>query len=248
MVRIVDVKMAHVGGQTQFAITTYVDGVKQDEKLNFQGGFRLPGAVTMYRNPRLYSKYQKNEIKYPVKSIYLIQMGTRVFADFFIQLLNEVKAGESIRVQCLSSSGNPYLLRADDFEIGVYDETDKDDLKSDLPGHIIPAEVTTIATGDGGVLEASLGKPLLPGIRYVVTVSAISPNVITGEKWLFETRDEDPLPTNTNDGLAEGFNLVGVIDMKVTATRSPPLSEIDVRIEIDPRQSKPVEMMLVAVK
>ena len=64
--------------RTVFDITTFMDGAKKDEKLNFQKGFRLPGRLQKWREPYLYSEYQVDPIKYPVESQWMIQMNTTV--------------------------------------------------------------------------------------------------------------------------------------------------------------------------
>ena len=38
-------KLGYPGGQTVFDITTFMESVKVDEKLNYDQGFILPGAV-----------------------------------------------------------------------------------------------------------------------------------------------------------------------------------------------------------
>eukprot|EP00392_Amoebophrya_sp_AT5.2_P009519 g9547.t1 len=55
-------KLANMGGQTDFDITTFggTGTLKaMDEALNFRGGFRLPGYVEKARNPRIYSEYER---------------------------------------------------------------------------------------------------------------------------------------------------------------------------------------------
>merc|ERR1712216_622029 len=76
VVKVKDVLLGEGGGQTKFDITTFLDkipptgeqdAIKRDEKLSYEGGFRLPGKVDVISR-KLDSLYSIMPQRYPVKS------------------------------------------------------------------------------------------------------------------------------------------------------------------------------------
>eukprot|EP00971_Amphidinium_carterae_P055629 1096692-Amphidinium_carterae.1 len=78
------VRLGVEGGPTVFSLTTWRGGLlqagrwnpgtRQDEKLHFTDGFRLPGRF-LTRNPILYNDYSLNPLLYVVESDWFPQMG-----------------------------------------------------------------------------------------------------------------------------------------------------------------------------
>merc|ERR1719409_734888 len=56
----------------------------------------------------------------------------------------------------------------------------------------------------------------------------------------------DSLPSNTNDGVTPGFNLVPDFEFRVEVERSPPMAEVEVKIRLNPKGTAPTELQLVA--
>jgi len=108
---------------------------------------------------------------------------------------------------------------------------------------VIPSEVMSAKEGR---LVAEMKSNLRSQRQYRIVLHVVTPVSAPLETWRVETSDGGPLPTNTNDGLLEGFNLVSGMDMKVTAPRSPPMAEIEVSLLIDPQQTTPTSLVLVA--
>lgn len=113
-------KLANMGGQTDFDITTFggTGTLKaMDEALNFRGGFRLPGYVEKARNPRIYSEYERVADNYPIKSGFFVQMGSLCYADFHMMFSTAVLPGHTLTI-----NGSPYKMELRNFKITKYEK------------------------------------------------------------------------------------------------------------------------------
>lgn len=209
-----------------FDLTTYKGDVKVDQKLSFTGGFRLPGKIEVL-DSLLQSEYNLNSVLYPVKSLWRVQMGSPAVASFTIDMTYPVEKGESLLI-----SSPTYTIKLEGFSL-----TDSQTTK------VMRSEVISAKEGQ---LVVQLKDRLQSQRQYSVAMHVVTPVGAPLETWRIETSDAGPLPTNTNDGMLEGFNLVSGMDIKVTAPRSPPMAEIEVSLLIDPQQTTPTSLVLVA--
>lgn len=240
-----NVRLAKLGGNTEFDITTI--GVipasgqlgKIDEKLAFEDGFRLPGLISSVRQPIIYSEYRRNDLEYPVKSAFEVQMGALGYATFYLRFSTQVEPG-----QTLSLDGPTYNLQARNFRITKYDALKVDDFyQSEEADDVVPATVVQIS---GGLVRVVLGGTLVSDVAYAITVSTITPNEIS-ETWRFETSDGGALPTNTNDGVQGPFQgLVAPYVLRVVPIRQSPRARITCMLQIDPLNTVPFQMRIIA--
>jgi hypothetical protein len=80
-IAIVNIKLGYPGGQTVFDITTYMETVKVDEKINFNTGFVLPGTVHL-AEASVKSEYAMNPIKFPLESQWSVQLSSYIMASY----------------------------------------------------------------------------------------------------------------------------------------------------------------------
>jgi len=208
-------------------------GEKMDEKLHFRDGFRLPGRVQVPYQ-KIQNDYHRDPQRYPVQWLWDVQTGKPCYATFRFYLTRDSAAGHWIRIEA-----SPYEITAQEFFL-KHVETDED----------VGAEVTMLR---GGEFRARLKEPLLKDVLYQITVSAITPFDGYKERhggpvhWLIQTIDNSELPVTTNDRLTDQgeFLLVSQFGFKVTVPRSPPIAEIVVKIDLDPKGSAPTELKVV---
>merc|ERR1719313_2079496 len=79
-------------------------------------------------------------------------------------------------------------------------------------------------------------------------MSVTTPEVLDPHdaKWLLEVLDDNPLPVNTNDQLTPGFQLVKQTPFRILAPKSPPMSRVPVEVSLDPKETMPNELLVVA--
>merc|ERR1719486_859287 len=99
------------GGATTFDLTTYNGDTKVDQKLSFQGGFRLPGKITVL-DSLLQSEYNLNSALYPVKSLWRVQKGSPAVASFSMETTYPVDIGHSLII-----STPTYTLKLEGFSL-----------------------------------------------------------------------------------------------------------------------------------
>jgi len=234
-VGLVGLKLGQLGGRTLWdLVTRFNNGEQKDERLGFRGGdaersFRLPGRLTVV-SQQLACTYQQNPVAYPVPALWGARMHEMALAQFFFKLTQQGKFGDKIRLRA-----PPYTFYESEFE-----------LLDVITGVQVATEHDSIVYGE--IVEIIRG-PLWVNVEYRVSVTVMSPSVPNPEDamWSIEITDYlDPLPLNTNDALTKGFLLVDQLVVRVVAGRSPPMAEIDVELIIDPKATRPTELLVVA--
>jgi hypothetical protein len=230
------VKLGRGGGQTMFNLITYKDEtmtVKMDEKLEYTGGFRLPGKIDV-EGKTLKSKYANQRQLYPVKSLFQPRVNELAYAEFILMFSQPVNAGQVLIIACTGDGS--YELRAAPFVIIGKERVD--------------ASVEN-APGTLHTLQATLkpGRPstevaLQADTPYTVTFSCI-PKQGTND-WMFETSDSTLYPTNTNDGITTGFKPVEWMELTVAHERSPPRAIIPVTLNVNARSAVVLELLIIA--
>ncbi|CAD7959916.1 unnamed protein product [Amoebophrya sp. A25] len=243
------VKLANLGGQTDFDITTFggTGSIKaMDEALKFRNGFRLPGFIDKPRDPRIYSEYERVSDNYPIKSGFFVQMGSLCYADFHMRFSTAVLPGHTLYI-----NGAPYKTELRNFKITRYNKEEAPWFRSLDPTHEVPAQVSQVSAGSLTAVICPDGCAAQGGLQsmiyYSITVALVAPFQM-GETWTFKTFDGGALPTNTNDGQQGQLrpNIVSPYGLRVTAERRSPRARIEVKFEIDPVGTSPVEMQLIA--
>eukprot|EP00747_Dinoflagellata_sp_TGD_P114215 gnl/TRDRNA2_/TRDRNA2_171884_c2_seq2.p1 gnl/TRDRNA2_/TRDRNA2_171884_c2~~gnl/TRDRNA2_/TRDRNA2_171884_c2_seq2.p1 ORF type:complete len:1154 (-),score=217.53 gnl/TRDRNA2_/TRDRNA2_171884_c2_seq2:87-3071(-) len=260
-IRIDDFKLGRGGGQTEFDIFTRLNaGQKMDEAYNFLG-FRLPGRVTVLKK-QLLSIYQREPEKYPVASLWKPRMGEDARAVFQFKITMQANIGMHIYI-----ASPHYVLRGEGFKIIDIDKMmattttttttspliplpetttqEPVDLDSDAVDALVSSEVTKV---EDGQLTARLDGVLWTDVTYEVSFSCITAHVPDPQDsmWTVEIWDDGELPENTNDGLQEGFQLVHKVAFALTAGKSPPMANVIVELQVDPKGARPTELVLVA--
>eukprot|EP00927_Polykrikos_kofoidii_P043809 TRINITY_DN37909_c0_g1_i1.p1 TRINITY_DN37909_c0_g1~~TRINITY_DN37909_c0_g1_i1.p1 ORF type:complete len:2477 (+),score=440.02 TRINITY_DN37909_c0_g1_i1:179-7432(+) len=241
-VRIEGFRLGYVGGPTRWDIITRLsNGMKMDESLNFEGGFRMPGHLKVSEEflPTLTSFYKLAPNDYPVASLWGVRMGERALARFRFSITLRANIADMLRLQA-----PVYALGMEYFQLSKSSS-------NGIAGHIVTAEVVNRA---GGTLVAQLGEVLWPvssmdGIGYEVQVDVTTPQLPNPADgmWTIDILDGGPLPLNTNDGTTEGFALVDQIAFTVRPMgAAPPMAEVGIDLFIDPKTWAPTEAILVA--
>eukprot|EP00931_Biecheleriopsis_adriatica_P048558 TRINITY_DN28067_c0_g1_i1.p1 TRINITY_DN28067_c0_g1~~TRINITY_DN28067_c0_g1_i1.p1 ORF type:complete len:3244 (-),score=551.12 TRINITY_DN28067_c0_g1_i1:114-9845(-) len=249
-----DVLLGTGGGQTDISLTTWrgglfqggdwVPGIKQDERINYRGGFRLPGSVSVLYD-KLENTYHQDPLTYPEQSLWGSQMGRPAYAEFHFHLSIGAQVGHFLKVAAF-----PYEPTRTEFSL-VESPVGQGTSVSNavVVKKAIQFEITTVF---GGEIHARLLQPLIPYRRYELVVSVIAPTAEAAEahggpiKWFIETRDFGQLPTNTNDGVSREFPIVEEYGFVVQAPRSPPLAEIVVTLKITPALAQPTSLRVIA--
>jgi len=229
VIRLEKFKLGRIGGATKFDLITKLNnGLQMDEKLDYVGGFRLPGRVTVLEQ-KMYSDYQLNPSLYPVPSLWGSRMQEKARAVFIFSLTLQADIGTSIRM-----SAPPYFFIADYFQII--------DVATNAQVH------TQVLDRGHGRVRAVLHGPLWANAQWEIGVNVLTPSVPnpTDAMWTINILDTNPLPVNTNDALTEGFQLVYQLEFSVRAGRSPPEAEIQAELNFDPKGTLPNEILLVA--
>jgi hypothetical protein len=227
------VKLGKGGGQTVFHLRTMYAVKPQDEK-KFFPGFRLPGKVDVPLQ-RLDSKYSLNGDKYPIRRSWGVLLGDVATATFRFYLSLVVPYGSTLHI-----SGGLYNLRDtrgnQPGAFRLYDEHKKAN---------VPTELVRMSGNDR--LDTVFYE-LQRQIVYSVTIGCYAPSDTTFGNgfWRIELLDDNPLPLVTDDGMTEGFDLVTEYPFKVVVDRCPPSTIVPVRLDIEPNNTRPMELRVIA--
>lgn len=232
-IRLERFKLGRLGGPTKFDIITKLNnGEQMDERLNFEGGFRLPGRVTVV-DQQLYSEYKLNPLTYPVQSDWGPRMQETARAVFVFTLTIQANIDTKIKFRA-----PPYVFTTEYFK-----------LEEGNPASGTPMEVSaTVEKVGHGEATAKLNGPLWVNFEWKASMSVTTPSVPlpSDAMWSIEILDDNPLPVNTNDALTEGFTLVYQLVFSIRAGRSPPEAQIQAELNLEPRGTRPNEILLVA--
>jgi len=250
-----NVKLGTGGGQTDISLTTWVGGMlingewqpgtKRDEKMHFLDGFRLPGRIIV-RYDRLENNYHQNPGTYPVQASWSSQMGRPAYATFRFLLTRPAEIGHYLKIKA-----PPYELMR---RLFVLQEAPASILTSTLvQQRPVANDIAAVISGE---LHTRLNERMVPNQLYEVIVSVIAPNPVAVDnhggplKWILETTDNGPMPTNTNDGVSREFPIVEEYGFEVIPVmRAPPTAEVEVRLIITRGlrdRNAPTEMAVVA--
>jgi hypothetical protein len=242
-----DVRLGEVGGQTKFDIVTFAgkipptgeqDAIRVDERLDFTGGFRLPGKVEVVSR-KLDSLYSINQALYPVKSFldtFSPRVDERAKAEFEITMTRRTMAGSYLEVTCEGLTA--YALEDEGFLVQA------------PSGAQIPA---TARLNGRHQIRAQM-RPNMPATetafvantKYKIILFTI-PIAGTQNAWRFETTDDDPLyPSNTNDADIGSFSPVEAMTFKVEVPRAPPGALANVSLKIEESDVVIRQLMIIA--
>jgi len=251
-VNIAGVRLGRQGGQTDVQITTwkgglYQDGVwnpgqKQDERLRFTSGFRLPGRVLVPFS-RLFNDYDEDPLTYPVQSSWLPQMSRPAYAEFRFQLERIAEVGTSLVI-----SAPPYEPTMRRFSLR---QRPSAGASGGTAQRSVAAQVVSVS---GNALEAKLGERLVTSEIYEVVMSVIAPQPVAVQahgipiQWTIKTTDAPPpqLPVNTNDGVTDEFGIVEQLAFEVQVQHAPPTADVIVTIRFDPGLTVATELRVVS--
>lgn len=247
-----NVLLGKSGGQTDISITTWTGGLfqngawlpgtKQDERLAFRGGFRLPGKVEILYD-KLENTFQRDPFTYPEQSLWSTQMGRPAYAEFHFHISVAAQVGDFLMI-----SAAPYEPTRSIFTL-VESPIGQSISSQTTVKRAIPNEITTVF---GGAIHVRLLEQLVPFRRYEVVCSVVAPSAQAAEnhggaiQWFLETRDFGELPTNTNDGNSREFPIVEEYTFVVSAMRSPPLADIIVSLDVTPALAAPTSLRIIS--
>jgi len=248
-----NVRLGRQGGQTNFQLTSWKGGLwqsgdwkpgeKQDEKLNFVSGFRLPGR-TILSYEKLENDYHRDPLTYPVQAGWEALMSRPCYVEFQFQLTQRGEVGHFLRI-----SGRPYEATMRTFYVEKLPQLTATSSVSGATGERVAVELTNVRSSE---LRARLLQPLEPYTVYKTVLSVIAPSaqavVDYGGpiRWTIQTLDDGALPVNTNDGISRQFPIVEQYGFRVQAVRAPPMAEITVQLHVVPHVSAPTELKVVA--
>jgi len=250
-VRINSVKLGN-GGQTKFNLYTYLDetrAVKMDEQLEYSGGFRLPGKITI-AGKELKNKYKEERSLHPVKSLFQARVAELAKAEFTLLFSQPASAGQKLRIICQGEGA--YQLKANPFMIiekGLLDSSRQCTSPDWSQGGQVQTSVSSTANSAGIIATLMPGRPssdvaIKSDTPYLVVMQVV-PNQGTNT-WLFETTDGGQYPTNTNDGMTSGFLPVEQMSLQVQVARSPPKAFIEVTLDVKPGTAPVKKLMVIA--
>jgi hypothetical protein len=233
VLRIEGVRFGQPGGPTLFNLRTTKDGDVQDERLNFNKGFRLPGQFVVTKK-QLIEIHSTQPEKYPVQSLWGVRMGKAALAYFDVFVTRGAPSGCILRVQA-----PPYVL----FGEGFFLQRGRRHIDTDFT--LLDTEVLEV--GPSGLI-ARMGGSLPAGVVHTVVVPVTTPNIREAKAvdWDFEVLDGDALPLNTNDAETPAFPLVSDMGFHVSVVRSAPMMEVVVTMTIDPEAARPNAIRIVA--
>jgi len=246
VVKVKDVLLGEGGGQTKFDITTFLDkipptgeqdAIKRDEKLSYEGGFRLPGKVDVISR-KLDSLYSIMPQRYPVKSfinVFSPRVEERAKAEFEISFTRQTMAGSYLEV---SNEG-----------ITAYALDDEGFMVQGPSG----AEIPSLARLSGIHKVRAQMRPNMPAteiafqafVKYRIIIFTI-PIAGMQNSWRFETTDGGMYPSNTNDADIGSFSPVESMALTVKVPRSPPGAIVDVALNIVAGNAVIRQLMIIA--
>lgn len=245
------VLLGEVGGQTSVTISTWSGGMlqgdvwkpgeKQDEKLDFMGGFRQPGILSL-RYEYLYNDYMQDPVTYPVQSVLDVQMGRPCYAEFRFTLSYPVEAGSHLVVSAV-----PYLPST---HYVVLEESGQASTAG--AGESVARAIGFTVEAVDGELQILLLEDLIPDYLYRLVLSVIAPYpeevAAAGGPimWTIETRDAGMLPTNTNDAISTEFHIVEEFSGQVYALLAPPVAYINLIIRVRTQLASFTELRVTA--
>jgi hypothetical protein len=217
-IKIVDMKLGYPGGQTVFDITTFMESVKVDEKLNYDQGFILPGAVhLLYASVK--SKFATQPERYPVKSQWSVQLSSYSLEEYQLNTMDpepprpkQAEARFKLQLSRDAVENSTFLLRAAQFTIVSPDRFKLTHAEGGKEIRIRDLEVVTTTQVDeeNGVRRTLVLADSLRGIltehipafhALELVVSVVSPDASVVEAvrrdgdsrwrggWLLETRE-----------------------------------------------------------
>jgi len=226
-VRIVNVKLAVVGGLTKFDMRTYseIDSVV-DQKVGFTG-FRLPGSIKV-SDVAMTNKYKLAASMHPVRSRWPPQFGKTLSVFFTLTFSNSLVVGHLLQIQCPS-----YAIRREPFSI-----TDT------ISNALMPTEVSFVS---GAELHALLLVPLRSERAYRLNVQATAPVTrSTKDEWLIQVTDGSTLPVAHSFVELSGFPIIGELGLKVDAAKTPPAAYVEVSLLIVLGDARPTLITVIA--
>jgi hypothetical protein len=220
------------GGPTMFNLATYTGGSgggkKQDEKREFTEGFRLPGYITVSRS-KMESIYALDPGTYPIQSMWSPRLGVtaRVEVRFYTSIV--IPAGSTFHI-----NGDIYNLLTREFNL-----VDQSKLTQ------VPVSLWRLVGNDARYI---VNMDIRTNVMYAVQFYVVAPTDVSqgNGNFLLEFTDDEALPIATQDSRTEGFQLVVEMDFKVTVERSPPSTLIPLKLNIDPKGSRPTELQVYA--
>merc|ERR1719331_3491313 len=217
-----NIRLGRLGGQTSMTIQTWADGRMRDlidEVVSFKKGFRLPGEI-LTESPLLNSKYTESFHDYPLAAMYPAQIEVMSRARLVIMFTQEVKAQERLFIECFGEA--PYAILDMMVKVTQLDQ-------------IVELERRRLENSKmQAILEPSKGRKdiaLVPAEPVELDFWVIP----TGGQnlWKFSPYDNKPLPTNTNDGIEQGFDPVEQVEIRIEIDKSPPRAAIATRLYFD---------------
>jgi hypothetical protein len=219
-------------GATKFHLVTYTGGAqagqKQDEKRDFTGGFRLPGMIRVTKK-RLDSEQALQPEAYPIQSLWSPRLGVQARVEFRFYTSLDVPALSTFHINT-----------------GIYNILLKDfELYNQPRATVVPTTLWRLVGNDVRYIIEKDIESLVPHRVRFYTVAPTDVSQGNGY-FLLEFTDDEALPICTQDGLTEGFQLAVEMDFRVTVERSPPSTFIPLKLNINPKGSRPTELNVYA--
>jgi len=227
-VLVTGVVLGRGGGPSLFSLTTYKSSdlaEKVDERLHF-AGFYQPGKASL--SGQLRSLYTTLPAVYPVRSGLPSRGGEASEITFEVSFTFNVVLGDHFVLTCEGSGA--YLLLVDE----------RLRVSRMVPGDLAAREAFAVegtSSGEHRVDVALLGLGSLGAGALVLQPGQVVECVIWVlptlgiNNWRVETFRSVQL-TNTNDGNSAGFEPVAQLTVLIQAQRSPPLTTVDVKLQV----------------
>jgi hypothetical protein len=219
-------------GATIFHMATYTGGQqagqKQDEKRDFMTGFRLPGMIRVTKK-RLDSEQALQPEAYPIQSLWSPRLGVQARVEFRFYTSLDVPSLSTLHINT-----------------GIYNILQKEfELYNQPRATVVPTTLWRLVGNDARYIIEKDVQSLVPHRVRFYTVAPTDVSQGNGY-FLLEFTDEEATPICTQDGLTEGFQLAVEMDFRVSVERSPPSTLIPLKLNINPKGSRPTELNVYA--
>jgi hypothetical protein len=216
-ITVTNIRLGRLGGQTVFDVTTWWDGRmrdKQDQVIDFRQGFRLPGEI-LTETKVLNSFYAEANYKYPLQAMFPARQDEMSRARLEVIFTQPVMSQEKLYIEC--GGEKPYAL------LDMMVQLQQDNSRVDVAPRLLSPTflMTTVRPGEDRKETAVLAQIITSLMFWVMPTD--------GENlWTIWSQDRKALPTNTNDGIEDGFLPVQQVEIDFLIDKSPPKAYVDI--------------------
>ena len=166
---------------------------------------------------------------YPIQSLWSPRLGVQARVEFRFYTSLDVPSLSTLHINT-----------------GIYNILQKEfELYNQPRATVVPTTLWRLVGNDARYIIEKDVQSLVPHRVRFYTVAPTDVSQGNGY-FLLEFTDEEATPICTQDGLTEGFQLAVEMDFRVSVERSPPSTLIPLKLNINPKGSRPTEFNFVS--